>query len=71
MTSQGAQVIKLVKKLMLFSPILLLIGIFNYAVDPAYLFKPKIYEKGLADMLLNKRTITNVTNYNERKLIWL
>lgn len=51
---------------MLFTPILLLIGIFNYAVDPAYLFKPKVYEKGLADMLLNKRTITNVTNYNER-----
>jgi hypothetical protein len=66
MVTQGSQVLKLFQKLALFIPILFLIGLFNYAVDPAYLFKPKVYEKGLADMLLNKRTVTNVTNYNER-----
>lgn len=56
----------LVTKIGLFLPILVLVVLLNYFVDPANLFKGKNYEKGIAKILLEGKNIGNIDNYNER-----
>mgnify|MGYP001810119236 CR=1 FL=1 len=38
----------------------------NYFIDPAYLFKGKKYEDGIADILSKNKNVANITNYDER-----
>ncbi len=55
----------LIKFLFLLPIGFLIIGI-NCFVDPAYLFKNKTYEDGIAEILSENKNVGNVTNYDER-----
>ncbi len=45
---------------------LLGIATFNYQVDPAGLFRLNKYESGIADILIKKQNVANISNYDER-----
>jgi len=64
----NTQVKKLLIKILLFLPILLLIVGFNYFVDPASIFKSKVYYTKIATILLKGNNVANLSNYDERLL---
>ena len=45
---------------------LLIVSSVNYAIDPAHLFHAKIYEQGIANLILEGKNVAGVTNYDER-----
>jgi len=45
---------------------LLGVATFNYRVDPAGLFRTSKYESGIADILIAKQNVANISNYDER-----
>jgi hypothetical protein len=63
---------RLLLKLALFLPVFFIIVSINYLVDPANLFQAgrqiDSYEKGLAELLLARKNVANVSNYDERLL---
>lgn len=60
---------KLIGRLLLFSPIPLIVVGINWFVDPAHLVGTNQYEKGIARLLLRGDTVTNIYNPNES--VWL
>lgn len=60
--------IRLLQKLLLFLPIMVLIVGVNYYVDPANIFRSNSYEDGIAQILLHGENVTNISNYDERAL---
>ncbi|MDD5593866.1 MAG: hypothetical protein PHG97_03900 [Candidatus Margulisbacteria bacterium] len=62
------QFIKLLKKILLFLPVLVALVGFNYFVDPANLFRSERFGQGLADILLKGRNAVILGNYEERLL---
>lgn len=62
---------KLIFKILWLIPILILMVTIILLRDPARLFRDKAYEKGIADLLLNHKNVTNVTdvNYDARYLM--
>jgi hypothetical protein len=60
--------IRLIKKLLLFLPVLLVMIGFNYFVDPANIFKGSEYYQNIAKLLLSGKNIANLVNFDERLL---
>ena len=53
-------------KMLLFVPVpILIIGI-NYSIDPAHLFSGGKFERGLAQLLLEKQDIKGIANFDDR-----
>jgi hypothetical protein len=46
----------------------IVIGIFNYKIDPGNIFGNETYIKGVGDILLSGKNVANVQNYDERLL---
>lgn len=67
-SDEHAKKIRLVKKLLFFSPLALVVVGFNCYVDPAHLFRGGTYERGITELLLAGRNVANVSNYDERLL---
>ncbi len=42
------------------------VACFNYVIDPAGLFRPIGYEDGIAAIVVSRRNVANITNYDER-----
>src|SRR3989338_6442097 len=59
---------RLIKKVLLLLPILLVMTGFNYFMDPAGLFRGNDYYEGLAGILLKGNNISNLVNYDDRLL---
>ena len=59
---------KLILRLCLFIPILLVIAAINFSVDPANLFSGDAYITGIAKIMLSGKNVANVENYDERLL---
>ncbi|MBE9583139.1 hypothetical protein IM792_01625 [Mucilaginibacter sp. JRF] len=59
---------KFLSKLTLTLPVLLVVMLVNYFVDPANLFNKGKYERGVAGILSQGKYATNVTNYDGRLL---
>jgi len=57
---------KLLTKLLCLSPVLLLMVVCNYRIDPAHLFQSGEYERGIAALLARGKNVANVSNYDER-----
>lgn len=58
----------LIKKILVFSPLLAILVFVNYHEDPANVFKGFWYEKDMARIMLNGLNVANVTDYDERLL---
>lgn len=56
------------KLLFIIIPVGLLLVLANYLVDPANVYSSGKYVKGIADILLSKHNVDNVSNYDERLL---
>ena len=56
--------LKLYRQLLNFIPLICLVGICNYLVDPANLFRE--YERGIGEILLAGKNVANVLNCDER-----
>lgn len=67
-SDEHAKKIRLVKKLLFFSPLALVVVGFNCYIDPAHLFRGGTYERGIAKLLLAGQHVANVSNYDERLL---
>lgn len=52
-------------RLTLLLPIILFVVFLNARVDPAHLFQEG-YERGIAELLLSRSNVANVSNYNDR-----
>ena len=59
---------KLLLRLCLFIPILLIIVVVNFTVDPANLYSGEAYITGIAKIILSGKNVANVENYDERLL---
>ena len=57
-----------VRLLVIILPVGLMVGLFNYFVDPANIFAPASYIGGIADILSRGHNVNNLSNYNERLL---
>jgi hypothetical protein len=66
------QKLRLGWKLMLFSPILIVMGLVNYYVDPGQIFTNKGFEKEVAHLMNEGHSITATSKYeyDERLLTW-
>ncbi|MBL4889639.1 MAG: DUF1574 family protein [Candidatus Lindowbacteria bacterium] len=58
----------LIKNTMVFLPLVFVLVLVNYFVDPAQLFKGTLYEKGIVDILHQGLNVAGITNYDERIL---
>ncbi len=56
----------LFKRLAIFMPLVFLLSLTNYIVDPANVFKANDYEKSMVDIMLTGKNIANISNYKER-----
>ena len=59
---------KLIIRCCLFIPILLLMAVVNFVVDPANLFSGDFYVTGMAQILLSGKNVANIGNFDERLL---
>lgn len=59
---------KVIKKLLLFSPVLFGVAGVNYFVDPANLFHSTQYVKGITDYLLEGKNVTGIYNCDDKLL---
>ena len=59
---------KVLLRLCLFIPILLIIAVVNFTVDPANLYSGDAYITGIAKIMLSGKNVANVENYDERLL---
>lgn len=56
----------LIIKLILFLlPIIIIVGLINFIIDPAHIFDNK-YEKGMVDIINSGNNVANIGNYDER-----
>ena len=59
---------KFLKKILLIStPLMILLVVINYFIDPAKIYDSK-YEKKISNILINGNFVTNINNYDERIL---
>ncbi len=58
--------VKFFSRLLLVVPVIGIMAGFNYFVDPANLFKPIEYEREIASILLAKKNIVGISNFDER-----
>ncbi|MEI7998055.1 MAG: hypothetical protein WCH62_00905 [Candidatus Omnitrophota bacterium] len=65
-SSEKSSVVKVVKKLLFFTPIVFLITLTNYFVDPACLYRGEGYEKNIAKILTSGHNIANAVDFDER-----
>lgn len=56
----------LAKKLLIFIPLVFILTLTNYFVDPSQVFKSETYEYDAAKILLEKHNVANVSNSDER-----
>lgn len=57
---------RLLKKLLCLLPVPVFVLCCNLAIDPAHLFGGSQYEHGIAELLLRRMHVADLTNYNER-----
>lgn len=58
----------LLHKMLFFLPLMLLVMVVNYFVDPARLFSNGDYETGIAKLLLSGKNVAEISNHDERVL---
>lgn len=59
---------RFIKKTLTFAPLIVVLALTNYFIDPASLFKSDNYIKEAADILLQSKHVANISNFNARLL---